>query len=82
LTIESTSPDVHQNTEEGKMQYRASAWILSDNYDPFWVVIGAILFGLLIAYYIWIYYQFSRKDSESTPEKKRATNHSKILEHS
>ena len=63
------------------MQYRASGWILSGNYDPFWVIIGAILFGLLFAYYIWIYYKFSRKDSESAPQKETAYNHRKILEH-
>jgi H+/Cl- antiporter ClcA len=63
------------------MQYRASGWILSNNYDLFWVIIGAILFGLLFAYYIWMYYKFSRKDSESAPQKRIAYNHRKILEH-
>jgi H+/Cl- antiporter ClcA len=63
------------------MHYRASLWILQDNYDPFWVIIGAILFGLLFGYYIWIYYKFSRKDSESAPQKKLAYNHKKVLEH-
>jgi H+/Cl- antiporter ClcA len=63
------------------MQYRASYWILPDNYDLFWVIIGAILFGLLFADYIWIYYKFRKKDSESAPQKKRAYNHRKILEH-
>ena len=61
------------------MQYRASGWILSNNYDLFWVIIGAILFGLLFAYYIWMYYKFSRKDSESAPQKRIAYNHRKIL---
>ena len=63
------------------MQYRASDWILSGNYDLFWVIIGAILFGLLFADFIWIYYKFSKKDSESAPQKKTAYNHRKILEH-
>jgi hypothetical protein len=54
---------------------------LPDNYDPFWVIIGAILFGLLFADYIWIYYKFRKKDSESAPQKKTPYNHRKILEH-
>jgi hypothetical protein len=68
--------------KEGKMHYGASFWILPDNYDPFWVIIGVILFGLLFGYYIWIYYQFGRKHSESAPQKKPGYNHhKKVLEH-
>jgi H+/Cl- antiporter ClcA len=63
------------------MQYQASFWILSGNYNLFWVIIGTILFGLLFADFIWIYYKFSKKDSESAPQKKTAYNHREILEH-
>ena len=63
------------------MQYRANGWILPDNYDLFWVITGAILFGLLFGYYIWIYYKFSRRNSESAPQKKAAYDHRKVLEH-
>jgi hypothetical protein len=63
------------------MQYRVIDWNSSGNYDLFWVIIGAILFGLLFADFIWIYYKFSKKDSESAPKKRTAYNHRKILEH-
>jgi hypothetical protein len=63
------------------MQYRVIDWNSPGNYDLFWVIIGAILFGLLFADFIWIYYKFSKKDSESAPQKKTAYNHREILEH-
>ena len=63
------------------MQYRVIAWNWSGNYDLFWAVIGAILFGLLFADFIWIYYKFIKKESESAPQKKTAYNQRKILEH-
>ncbi|NTV46736.1 MAG: hypothetical protein HGB11_09540 [Chlorobiales bacterium] len=63
------------------MQYQVIDWNSSGNYDLFWVIIGAILFGLLFADFIWIYYKFSKKDSESAPQKKPAYNQRKILEH-
>jgi hypothetical protein len=63
------------------MQYRVIDWNSPGNYDLFWVIIGAILFGLLFADFIWIYYKFSKKGSESTPQKGTAYNQRKILEH-
>jgi hypothetical protein len=63
------------------MQYRVIDWNSPGNYDLFWVIIGAILFGLLFADFIWIYYKFSKKGSESAPQKGTAYNQEKILEH-
>ena len=67
------------------MQYRVIDWNSPGNYDLFWVIIGAILFGLLFADFIWIYYKFSKRGSESAPEsapqKGTAYNQRKILEH-
>jgi hypothetical protein len=65
----------------GNMQYRVIDWNSPGNYDLFWVIIGAILFGLLFADFIWIYYKFSKKSSESASQKRAAYSHSKILEH-
>ena len=81
LVLKDESPDVYQILGEGKMQYQVIDWNSSGNYDLFWVIIGAILFGLLFADFIWIYYKFSKKDSESAPQKKAACNQRKILEH-
>jgi len=63
------------------MQYRVIDWNSPGNYDLFWVIIGAILFGLLFAEFIWIYYKFSKKGSEPAPQKRPAYNQEKILEH-
>jgi len=63
------------------MQYRAIAWNSSGSYDLFWGIIGAVLFGLLFADFIWIYYQLNKKDSESAPPPKKAYTQKKILEH-
>jgi len=63
------------------MQYRIIDWNSAGNYDLFWVIIGAILFGLLFADFIWIYCKTSKKDSESAPQKKTAYNQRKIPEH-
>jgi hypothetical protein len=72
---------VYQILGEGKMQYQVIDWNSPGNYDLFWVIIGAILFGLLFADFIWIYYKINKKDSESAPQKKTAYNQRKILEH-
>jgi hypothetical protein len=56
-------------------------WTSPGNYDLLWVVIGAILFGLLFADFIWIYYKFSKKESKSAPQKRTAFHQQKILEH-
>ena len=56
-------------------------WNSPGNYDLFWVVIGAILFGLLFADFIWIYYKFSKQDSKSAPRKSTGFNQRKILHH-
>ena len=72
---------MYQILGEGKMQYQVIDWNSPGNYDLFWVIIGAILFGLLFADFIWIYYKFSKKDFESAPQKKTAYNQRKILEH-
>jgi len=72
---------VYQILGEGKMQYQVIDWNSPGNYDLFWVIIGAILFGLLFADFIWIYYKFSKKGSESAPQKKTAYNQRKVLEH-
>lgn len=63
------------------MQYRVIDWNSPGHYDLFWVIIGVILFGLLFADFIWIYYKINKKDSESAPQKKTAYNQRKILEH-
>jgi flagellar basal body-associated protein FliL len=63
------------------MQYQNINWNSPGNYDLFWVIIGVILFGLLLADFIWIYYKFSKKDSESAPHNKTAYNQRKILGH-
>jgi hypothetical protein len=63
------------------MQYRVIDWNSPGNYDLFWVITGAILFGLLFADFIWIYYKFSKRGSESAPQKRPAYNQEKILEH-
>jgi cytochrome bd-type quinol oxidase subunit 2 len=63
------------------MQYRNIDWNSPGNYDLFWVIIGAILFGLLLADFIWIYYKFSKKDSEPAPQNKTAYNQRRILGH-
>ena len=63
------------------MQYRVIDWNSPGNYDLFWVIIGAILFGLLFADFIWIYYKFSKKGSESAPQKRPVYNQEKIPEH-
>jgi hypothetical protein len=63
------------------MQYQNINWNSPGNYDLFWVIIGAILFGLLLADFIWIYYKFSKKDSEWAPHNKAAYNQRKILGH-
>jgi hypothetical protein len=63
------------------MQYRVIYWNSSGFNDLFWGIIGAILFGLLFADFIWIYYKFSKKDSEPAPSPKKAYNQKKILEH-
>ena len=81
LVLKDQSPDVYQILWEHKMQYRVIDWNSPGNYDLFWVIIGAILFGLLFADFIWIYYKFSKKDSESAPQKKTVYNQRKILEH-
>ena len=81
LVLKDQSPDVYQILWEGKMQYRVIDWNSPGNYDLFWFIIGAILFGLLFADFIWIYYKFSKKDFESAPQKKTAYNQRKILEH-
>jgi hypothetical protein len=65
----------------GNMQYRVIDWNSPGNYDLFWVIIGAVLFGLLFADFIWIYFKFSKKGSESPPQKRTAYSHRKILEH-
>jgi hypothetical protein len=49
------------------MQYRVIDWNSPGSYDLFWGIIGAVLFGLLFADFIWIYYKLNRKDSESAP---------------
>ena len=56
-------------------------WNSAGNYDLFWVVVGGILFGLLFADFIWIYLKFSRKDTDSAPQKKTAYNQRNFLEH-
>ena len=81
LVLKDQSPDVYQILWEGEMQYRVIDWNSPGNYDLFWVIIGAILFRLLFADFIWIYYKFSKKDSESAPQKKTAYTQRKILEH-
>jgi hypothetical protein len=63
------------------MHYRVIDWNSSGNYDLFWVIIGAILFGLLFADFIWIYYKFSKKGSEEAPPKRTGYDQRKILEH-
>jgi len=63
------------------MQYRVIDWNSPGNYDLFWVIIGAILFGLLFADFIWIYIKFSKRGRESAPQKRPAHNLEKILEH-
>jgi len=64
------------------MQYRVIDWSYAGNYDLFWVVVGAILFGLLLADFIWIYYKFTKRDSEPATRKGSAYNQRKVLEHS
>jgi hypothetical protein len=61
------------------MNYPAIDWTSPGNYDLFWVIVGATLFGLLFADFIWIYYKFSKKDSPSAPRKRAAFNPRKIL---
>jgi len=63
------------------MNYPAIDWNYPGNYDLFWVVIGAVLFGLLFADFIWIYYKFSKKDSQSASQKRTAFHQRKILHH-
>jgi len=63
------------------MNYQAIDWTSPGNYDLFWVIVGAILFGLLFADFIWIYYKFSKKDTQSAPRKRTAFQQTKILEH-
>jgi hypothetical protein len=63
------------------MQYRVIYWYSSGFNDLFWSVMGAILFGLLFADFIWIYYKFGKKDSEPAPSPKKAYNQKKIREH-
>ncbi len=63
------------------MNYPAIDWTSPGNYDLFWVIVGAILFGILFADFIWIYYRFSKKDSPSAPRKRTAFNQRKILRH-
>ena len=63
------------------MQYRVIDWNTPGNYDLFWVIVGVVLFGLLLAEFIWIYYKFSKKDSEEAPQKKTAYNQRNFLEH-
>jgi len=63
------------------MQYRVIDWNTPGNYDLFWVIVGVVLFGLLLADFIWIYYKFSKKGSEEAPQKKTAYNQRNFLEH-
>lgn len=63
------------------MNYPLIDWSSPGNYDPFWVIIGAILFGLLFADFIWIYYRFSKKSSKENPRKKTHYNQRNFLEH-
>jgi hypothetical protein len=64
------------------MNYQAIDWTSPGNYDLFWVVVGAVLFGLLFADFIWIYYKYSKKDTQSAPPKRTSFNQRKILGHS
>ena len=63
------------------MNYPVIDWNSPGNYDVFWVVIGAILFGLLFVDFIWIYYKFRKKGSPSTPQKRTGFHQRKILNH-
>lgn len=51
------------------------------SYEPFLIIIGLILFGFLIADFVWIYIKFSKKGSDDLSQKRRAYGHSKIWEH-
>ncbi len=61
------------------MEYQILDWTSPGNYDLFWVIVGAILFGLLLADFIWIYHKFSKKDSKSVPQNKTAHKQKKIM---
>ena len=51
-------------------------WSSPGNYVPICAVIGLILFGLLIANFIWIYWKYSKKDETTYGWKKESrTNH-------
>lgn len=51
-------------------------WSSPGNYVPVCAVIGLILFGLLIANFIWIYRKYSRKDETTYGWKRKSrTNH-------
>ncbi len=56
-------------------------WNSAGNYDLFWVIVGAILFGLLFADFVWIYLKFSKKETDTAPQKRAAYSHPKIIEH-
>jgi len=63
------------------MQHRVIDWTSPGNYDLFWVVVGAILFGLLFAEFVWIYYKFSKKGSDAPSPKRAPYSQRKALEH-
>jgi hypothetical protein len=51
-------------------------WSSPGNYVPVCAVIGLILFALLIANFIWIYWKYSKKDETTYGWKKESrTNH-------
>ena len=51
-------------------------WSSPGNYVPICALIGLILFGLLIANFIWIYWKYSKKDETMYGWKKESrTNH-------
>jgi hypothetical protein len=51
-------------------------WSSPGNYVPVCAVIGLILFGLLIANFIWMYRKYSKKDETTYGWKKESrTNH-------
>jgi len=53
-------------------------WSSPGNYIPAAAVIGLILFGLLIANFIWIYRKYSRKDETTHGWKKETRTNLRI----
>ena len=57
-------------------------WNSPGNYDPLWVGIGLMLFALLFADFVWIYFRHSKKEVNKVLKKINTYKNNKFWEYS